>query len=104
MKSVACLKMTAPVLIASALTIVLFCAAPAWGDDDVPAKSRDEKVRSMPGNAGWSAEDELKFDGVKFDPDSFIVDELFDVIRYKKFRDNMSGGLTSEGLNFSVTW
>jgi len=104
MKSVAGHKIAASALIASALTVVLFCAARAWGEDDAPAKSRDAKVLSMSGGTGWSADDELKFDGVKFDADSFIVDEFFDVVRYKKLRENMSGGLTSEGLNFSVTW
>lgn len=79
----------------------------------VRTTSADDEAKSRPSKAGSSSEamgvtqsddGELKFEGVEFKPAPFIVDEFIDIVRYQKLRENMSGGLTSDGVNFSITW
>ena len=89
-------------LVVAASSIVFVHSA--LGDDGKAAKRSEADSSYEEKGATRSDDGELRFEGVEFDPDSFIVDDFLDIIKYRKLRENMSGGLTSEGVNFSITW
>ena len=76
------------------------------------SQAGEEKARRTDGydaadrEKGDDSEVELEFDGVqpKSDKDPSFVDELYDIVKYQQVRENVSGGLTSKGLNFTVEW
>lgn len=46
----------------------------------------------------------LGFNGVEFDPDTFIINDLFHKLEFKKVRENFSLGVTNRGLKFCIDW
>ncbi len=47
---------------------------------------------------------ELGFNGVHFDPDAYIIDDLFHIVEFKRVRENISMGVTRTGLKFCIDW
>jgi hypothetical protein len=49
-------------------------------------------------------EKELSFDGVGFEADRFFLKEFYEMVKFQKLNSNVSGGVTSDGLNLRLDW
>jgi len=92
--------------IALAIAISVMFIIPSQPSAAEEGAGHEGAERPDPALARGPSDGELSFDGVDFAPakDSFFVDEIYEFVKYRRFRENMSGGLTEDGINFTIDW
>ncbi len=104
MKSFASFKIILPLSIALSLMLAPLFVSSVMGDDGAKARASEPGSHSKQKSRDASEEKEFEFSGVEPATDSFFVDEFYDAVRMQRLQDNVSGGMTSDGLNLRFEW
>jgi hypothetical protein len=104
MKSFAGFKIILPLFIALSLMLAPPFAHRAMGDDGAKAKASGTEGGSKRENPRTSEEGELEFKNVEPATDPFFVDEFYDAVKMQRLQENVSGGVTSDGLKLRFDW
>lgn len=104
MKSFAGFKIILPFLIALSMMLAPPFASSALGDDGVKAKASGTEGGSKRKSPKTSEEGELEFKGLEPSTDPFFVNEFYDAVKMQRLQENVSGGVTSDGLKLRFEW
>ena len=104
MKSFAGFKIILSLSIALSLMLAPPFALSAMGDDGVKAKTSGTEGGSKQKSPKASEEAELEFKNVEPATDPFFVNEFYDAVKMQRLQENVSGGMTSEGLKLRFEW
>ena len=104
MSSFAGFKIILLFIIALSLMLTPPFALSAIGDDGAKAKASGTQGSLKRENPRTSEEGELEFKDVESATDPFFMDEFYEAVKMQRLQENVSGGVTSDGLKLRFEW